>query len=192
MNYLLRGRYLKHMDRDRPLMLIDAMQGRGAAVPAYMSLLEDIGKRGGYNVSEGLTPINELRRTPLMLSYGLRNPEALGRILPSGQGIDLPEWAGLSPLEQLGLLATRESADLRRWVPWELDMAAVSPEKTRALAEGIHRRAGNQNVFDPRSGVGESSLRRGLIYDLLREDKPVPPELSEGAFYARGGLASLT
>ena len=185
----LRSRY-QFLPKDAPISVIDSLGARGGAVPAYMRAYMDIIDKGGYNISEGLTPINAIRRTPTMLSYGLRDPEGLKRLIAEpSQGID-PEKLYLSgPMERLAKLAQQDYENIRQYAGPQLEAAIISPKDIPGVAGRSRTRlqVRNQDVFDPRAAVGEASLRRGALYDYLMRNEQPPEELIPGAFYARGG-----
>lgn len=178
------------LEKNLPISVIDALNARGGAVPAYFRAYEDIANRGGYNISEGLTPINAARRTPTMLSYGLRDPERLKHIIiePS-QNIHPQAFHEMSPEEKIGTLAMRDLENVRRHAPGELSMAIASPEDIPIYAKYIRQRVTPQNMVDPRAAIGEGSLRRGALLDYMSRGEEPPKVLLDKAFYAKGGLA---
>ena len=185
----LRKRY-QFLPKDAPISVVDSLGARGGAVPAYMRAYMDIIDRGGYNVSEGLTPINAIRRTPTMLSYGLRDPEGVGRIIAErSQGIDPEKLYMSGPMERLAKLAQRDYENVRQHAGPQLEASIMYPADISDISSRSRNRLGlsDQNIFDPRSGIGEASLRRGALYDYLMRGKEAPQELIQGAFYARGG-----
>lgn len=185
----LRERY-GFLPEGAPISVIDSLGARGGAVPAYMRAYMDIIDKGGYNVSEGLTPINAIRRTPTMLSFGLREPEAVQRIIAErSQGID-PEKLYLSgPMERLGKLMQRDYENIQEHAGPQIEAAAMYPGDVKMIADRYRTRLGTtpQNIFDPRSAIGEASLKRGALYDYLLRNEEPPRELTRGSFYARGG-----
>jgi hypothetical protein len=184
-----RERY-QFLPEDAPISVIDSLGARGGAVPAYMRAYMDIIDKGGYNVSEGLTPINAIRRTPTMLSFGLREPEALQRIIgEKSQGVD-PEKLYLSgPMERLGKLMQRDYENVQEYAGPQLEAAAMYPGDIAEIVERNRLRLGTspQNIFDPRAAIGEASLKRGALYDFMMRGEEPPKEIVKGAFYARGG-----
>lgn len=153
---------------------------------AYMDIID----KGGYNISEGLTPINAIRRTPTMLSYGLRDPEGVGRIIAErSQGIDPKKLYLSGPMERLGRLAQQDYENIRQYAGPQLEAAIISPEGIPEMARRARTRlqVRDQDVFDPRAAIGEASLRRGALYDYMLRNEQPPEELIPGAFYARGG-----
>ena len=185
----LRKRY-QFLPKDAPISVVDSLGARGGAVPAYMRAYMDIIDKGGYNISEGLTPINAIRRTPTMLSYGLRDPEGVQRIIAErSQGIDPEKLYMSGPMERLGRLAQQDYENIRQHAGPQLEAAIISPEDIAAMAGRSRTRlkVRDQDVFDPRAAVGEASLRRGALYDYLMRNERPPEELIKGAFYAKGG-----
>lgn len=180
------------LERDLPISVVDALNARGGAVPAYFRAYEDIANRGGYNVSEGLTPINIGRRTGTMLSYGMRDPNKLSHIiLEPSQGYDPQMFHELSPEAKIGALAGRELELLKQKAPGELSMAIASPEDIPIYAKYIRQRVTPQNMIDPRAAIGESTLRRGALTDYLMRGEEPPKALLSKPFYAKGGLACM-
>jgi len=178
------------VDPNLPISVVDAMNARGGAVPAYFRVYEDIADRGGHNVSEGLTPINASRRTSTMLSYGLRDPNRLKHIVMSpDQGIDPVYFQSMTPEGKIGMLASRELENVRKHAPAELMMGVASPQDIPLFAKYVRGSVKPQSFTDPRSAIGESTLRRGVLLDALSRGEQAPANTLEKSFYAKGGLA---
>lgn len=187
---VLRNRY-KFLPEDTQISVIDSLGARGGAVPAYMRAYMDIIDKGGYNVSEGLTPINAIRRTPTMISYGLREPEKLKQIIAEpSQGVDPEKLYMSGPMERLAKLMQRDYENIQEHAGPQLEAAGMYPADIADIAKRYRTRLGTQpqNIFDPRSAIGEASLKRGALYDYMLRGEETPQELIRGAFYARGGI----
>jgi hypothetical protein len=156
---------------------------------AYLDIMD----KGGYNVSEGLTPINAMRRTPTMLSYGLRDPEGLKHIIAEpSQGIDPQKLYLSGPMERLAKLMQRDYENVQEYAGPQLEAATMYPGEIADIVSRYRTRLGTtpQNIFDPRAGVGEASLKRGALYDFMMRGEEPPPEVLKGSFYARGGYVN--
>jgi hypothetical protein len=125
-----------------------------------------------------------------MLSYGLRDPNRLKHIVMSpDQGIDPVYFQSMTPEGKIGMLASRELENVRKHAPAELMMGVASPQDIPLFAKYVRGSVKPQSFTDPRSAIGESTLRRGVLLDALSRGEQAPANTLEKSFYAKGGLA---
>ena len=169
----------------------------------YQALWHDANKSGRVNYTDGLSPVNENRRTDNMLSRGIRDHMEGVPVLDSiwlapsqakGMGMTATEFAALHPAEKIGALAQLSRANLgadRHAAPFlEKFLADPTLENATTQSAGLHaklKRLGpDVEMYNGARAFGPSTMMRGsMVDDFMKNGTTSVP--SDPIFYKKGG-----